>query len=132
MFVKIYWLFLHLGLMTVTAAFIMGSRLDVLASSGNVKFNVILYVIFIMVHILMTMPFFKRVLFGSPQGRLFERQIYISTSIVTWLAVYVLHRPVPGIGLTSPFWLQFVGLCAVLLSLFVFSNSQTSRSRAAC
>ncbi|NIO06983.1 MAG: hypothetical protein GTO40_02930 [Deltaproteobacteria bacterium] len=120
MFDKFYWFFSHLGLMGVTASFIFGFRHDPQAPFENVYFNVAIYAVFIVVHIIMTLPFFKRLVFGQPEGTPFERRIYITVSIVTWLAVYVFHKAVPGFGFTMPFVVQFVGLCAVLLSFFAF------------
>lgn len=125
MFSNLYWLFSHLGLMTVSAAFIMGFKHDFQAPLENLYFNIVLYVVFITIHILMTIPAFKRALFGRPEGTLFERRIYITISVVTWLAVYYFHRPVPGFGFSSPFWLQYLGLCALLLSFVAFFEFAT-------
>jgi len=115
-----YWFFSHLGLMAVTTSFIFGFRYDAQATIENLYFNVVIYVFFILVHIVMTMPLFKRLVFGQPQGTPFERRIYITVTIVTWLAVYALHKPVPGFGFAMPFVIQLLGLCAVLLSFFAF------------
>ena len=125
MFQKAYWFFSHLGLMAVTAAFVFGFRYDAQAPLGNLYFNVVLYAIFILIHIIMTIPAFKRLAFGSPEGSLFERQIYITVSILTWLLVYSLHKAVPGFGYTQPFFVQFIGLCAVLLSFLAFFEFAT-------
>ena len=125
MFRTFYWYFSHLGLMSVTASFIIGFRYDAQAPFENIYSNIVLYVVFILVHIVMTMPLFKRLVFGQPQGTPFERRIYIAVTIVTWLAVYTLHKPVPGFGLTLPFVIQFLGLCAVLISFLAFFEFAT-------
>lgn len=125
MFRNLYWLFSHLGLMTVSAAFIMGFKHDSQAPFENLYFNIVLYAVFITIHILMTMPAFKRAVFRRPEGTPFERRIYITITVVTWLAVYYLHRPVPGLAYTSPFWLQFLGLCALLLAFVAFFEFAT-------
>ncbi len=117
---NLYWYFSHLGLMAVTTSFIMGFKYSAQAPMENLYFNIVIYVVFILVHIVMTMPLFKRLVFGQPQGTPFERRIYITVTIVTWLAVYTLHKTAPGFGFTMPFAIQFVGLCAVLLSFFGF------------
>jgi len=96
MFRTFYWFFSHLGLMAVTASFIFGFRHDAQAPFENLYFNIVLYLVFILVHIVMTMPLFKRLVFGQPQGTPFERRIYITVTIVTWLAVYTLHKALPG------------------------------------
>ena len=59
------------------------------------------------------------------EGTPFERRIYITITVVTWLAVYYLHRPVPGFAYVSPYWLQFLGLSALLLSLLAFFEFAT-------
>jgi len=127
-FRKLYWIFSHLGLMTVSVAFIMGFKHEPQAPFENLYFNVVLYAVFIMIHILMTVPALKRTVFGKPEGTPFERRIYITTTVVTWLAVYYLHRPVPGFGYSSPFWMQFLGLCALLLSFVAFFEFATFES----
>jgi len=125
MFRNLYWLFSHLGLMTVSAAFIMGFKHDAQAPLENLYFNIVIYATFIVIHIIMTIPAFKRAVFGRPEGTPFERRIYITITVVTWLAVYFLHRPVPGFGYASPWWLQFLGFCAVLLSFLAFFEFAT-------
>lgn len=130
MFKRAYWLFSHLGLMIVTAAFIMGFRYSPDAPLANLWFNLGLYLIFIAVHIVMTMPAVKRIVFGNPAGTATERRIYITTTIVTWLAVYGLHRPVGGFGTESPAWLQYIGICAVLLSVVAFFEYTTFETTA--
>lgn len=117
---RLYWAFSYLGLMTVSAAFITGFRYDAAAPVGNLVYNVALYAVFIAVHIVMTTPAFKRAFFGQPEGTPTERRVYIVVTVVTWLGVFVLHEPVSGFAFTSPAWLHFVGLCAVLLSFLAF------------
>lgn len=125
MLAKIYALFAFLGLMSVSASFIAGFRHDAAAPVGNYLYDILLYLAFIVVHIIMTMPAFKSVVYRSPAGKPFERRIYVVVSIVTWLGVYWLHKPVPGFAFAPPEWLVFVGLCGVLLSLFAFFEYAT-------
>lgn len=122
---RLYWLFSHLGLMTFPAAFLLGFRHAPEAPLSNLAFDLLLYAAFIAVHIVMTMPAFKAMVFGRPEGTPTERRIYVSISVVTWVAVYALHRPVGLFGLASPAWLQFVGLCAVLLAFVAFFEFAT-------
>ena len=128
MFKRLYWLFSYLGVMTLSAAFLMGFRYEPGAPVGNAIFNVLLYAVFIAVHIVMTMPAFKKAVFGRPEGTEFERRIYIAVSVVTWVGIYWLHQPVGGFAFPSPVWLQFVGLCAVLLSVVAFFEFATFES----
>jgi protein-S-isoprenylcysteine O-methyltransferase Ste14 len=125
MFKAAYWLFSHLGLMVVTAAFILGFRHAPDAPLDNLWFNLAIYAAFAAVHIVMTMPAFKKLVYGSAAGTSVERRIYITTTVVTWVALYWVHRPVGGFAYTSPDWLQFVGLCAVLLSVVSFYEYST-------
>ena len=125
MFQRVYWLFSYLGLMVVSAAFIMGFRYAPDAPLANLWFNFALYSAFAAIHIVMTMPGFKHAVYGNAAGSSVERRIYIITTVVTWLGVYWLHKPVSGFGYTSPEWLQFIGLCAVLLSIVSFYEFAT-------
>lgn len=120
MLTRLYWLFACIGLMTVSASFIAGFRHDPNAPAANYLFNLFLYVAFITIHMIMTLPAFKRTVYGSSTGTPFERRIYIIVSIITWIGVYWIHKPLPGYGFTSPEWLQFLGLCVVLLCMFAF------------
>ena len=110
MFTRLYWFFSYLGAMTFSAAFIAGFRHAPEAPTANIVFNLIAYGIFIGVHIVMTMPAFKRTLFGNPAGTPFDRRIYVTISVMTWVGLYILHKPVGGFAYESPAWLQFVGL----------------------
>lgn len=125
MFRRAYWLFSHLGLMTLSASFLMGFRSSAEAPAVNLLYNLLLYLAFIAVHIVMTMPAFKRVIFGRPEGSPFERRIYVTISIVSWLVVYALHWPTPGFAYVPPPWLQYVGYCAVLLAFVAFFEFAT-------
>src|SRR5262245_61397390 len=125
MFKAGYWLFSHLGLMVITASYIMGFRHAAEAPAANLWFNVTIYAAFIAFHIVMTMPAFKRFAYGNPGGTPVERRVYISVTIVTWLLVYWLHRPVGGFGFESPLWLQYIGLCALLLGQVSFYEYAT-------
>lgn len=121
----LYQLFAYLGLMTFGAAFLLGFRHEAGAPLGNLLFDVALYAAFMGVHIAMTMPAFKRAVFGRPEGTPPERRIYIAVTVVTWLLVLILHRPVPGFGFEPPAWLVFLGLCVVLLSVVAFFEFAT-------
>lgn len=125
MFKRIYWLFGYLGLMALSASFIMGFRYAADAPTSNYAFNILLYAVFVMVHIVMTMPAFKRAVYGNPAGTLVERRVYVSISVISWVLVYWLHKPVGGFGYVSPPWLVYVGLCAVLLSIVGFFEFAT-------
>jgi len=125
MFKHAYWLFSHLGLMTLSASYLMGFRYSADAPAVNVLYNILLYLAFIAVHIVMTMPAFKRLVFGHPQGSSFERRIYVTVSVVSWIVVYALHWPVAGFAYVPPEWVRYVGYCAVLLAIVAFFEFAT-------
>lgn len=106
--------------MTVAASFIVGFRYNANSPAANYLFNFVLYVVFIAIHMIMTLPVFKKILYGISTGTSFERRIFIFISVITWVAVYWLHKPVPGFSYVSPEWLQFLGTCIVLLCMVAF------------
>ena len=73
MFKRAYWLFAYLGMMVVAASFLMGFRYSPDAPASNYVFNIVLYGVWVAVHIVMTMPGFKRAVYGSPGGTPLER-----------------------------------------------------------
>jgi protein-S-isoprenylcysteine O-methyltransferase Ste14 len=125
MFRHFYWLFAVLGLMAVWASFIMGFRYEPGAPLGDFLFDLGIYAAFIAVHIVMTMPAFKKALYGASNGTPAERRIYIAITIVTWVLVYWVHRPIGGFGTIAPPWLQYIGLCAYLLCIVGFFEFAT-------
>ncbi len=125
MFRAIYMAIAFLGLTTTGAAFIMGFLWDPSAPVENLWFNMGIYAAFITVHIIMTMPAFKKALYGKAEGSLGERRIYILVTVFSWLVVYYYHKPVPGPGLDLAlwefgFWVQYLGVAAVLLAVVAF------------
>ena len=125
MLAQLYTPFAFLGAMSFSAAFFMGFRHQPGAPAANILFNILLFAAFIVVHIVMTMPAFKKAVFGRPEGTLFERQIYVTVSIVTWVGLYWLHEPLGLFGFTSPAWLQFIGYCGMILSIVAFFEFAT-------
>ena len=63
MFKHIYWFFSYLGVMTLSAAFIMGFRHETDAPIGNLAFNVLLYLI----HFEAKYPGLLGTAFGDPE-----------------------------------------------------------------
>ncbi len=122
---RLYMLFALLGLMSVPAAFIMGFRHDATAPLANYAVNAALFVAFMAIHMIMMRPGFKRAIYGRAESMPAERRIYITVSIVTWVALYALHRPVPGFAFEAGIWLQYLGVCGVLLGAFMFFEGAT-------
>ena len=128
MFKHCYWLFSFLGLMTVWASFIMGFRYDAEAPIGNLVFDVLIYAVFIAIHILMTMLAFKNSIYGRRAGTSLERRVYVTITVISWVLVYWLHRPIGGFGWIAPAWLHYIGLCAFLLCVAGFFEFATFAS----
>jgi protein-S-isoprenylcysteine O-methyltransferase Ste14 len=122
---RAYWVFSYLGLMTIWASFIMGFRHSDDAPMSNLWINLVLYAVFIAVHIALTMPAVKRAIYGERAGTPFERKIYVAITVVTWVLVYWLHKPIGGFAWASPAWLRYIGLCTVLLSVIGFFEFAT-------
>ncbi|MHC4208764.1 MAG: methyltransferase family protein [Planctomycetota bacterium] len=110
-----YRLFAYFGLLSVSGAILFGFQFGAAAPAGNYAFNVLLYGLFIVPHLILTRSWVKRWLWGNPAGHPRERRFYISLTIVTWLGIFVLHRPVPGIALELPPWTFFVGIVLFLI-----------------
>jgi protein-S-isoprenylcysteine O-methyltransferase Ste14 len=123
----LYAAFAYVGLLAVPATYIAGWRYDPMAPGANLYFDLVLFAAFIGVHFLMTTAWFKRAVYGRAEGTPTERRVYIGVSITTWVGLYVLHRPLPGPGFEAAPWLQFVGLCCVLLGVVGFFEFATLR-----
>ena len=121
----VYWWFGHLGLMAVGAAVILGFRHAAGAPVAHYAYDLVLYGAYMSVHLVMTRPAWKRWLTGRAEGTPVERRVYITVAVVGWLAVYALHRPLPGPAFVSPAWVQYLGLCGVLLGFFSFLEGAT-------
>jgi protein-S-isoprenylcysteine O-methyltransferase Ste14 len=124
----LYWWFGHLGLMVVSAAVILGFRHADGAPALAYLWNLLLYGAYAIVHLVMTRSAWKRLLTGRSEGSPAERRLYIAVAVATWLVVYAVHRPVPGFA--PPLWLQYLGLCGVLLGLFAFLEGATFQGTA--
>ncbi|HXV73109.1 MAG TPA: isoprenylcysteine carboxylmethyltransferase family protein [Sphingomonadales bacterium] len=120
-----YRVFAYLGLMTLGASFIFGFRYAANAPAVNYLYNIALYAAFIGIHLAMTMPGFKKAVYGKHAGTPAERRVYIAVSVATWLAVYFLHWPLPGFGFAAPFWMAYLGVCVVLIGIFMFFEFAT-------
>ena len=122
---QLYSLFALLGILSVPAAFILGFRYDAAAPVGNYFFNLLLFLGFMVVHIVMLLPGFKKLIYRKPHSIPVERRIYVMISIITWLLVYILHKPVPGLALPGNIWIQYLGICGVLAGILMFFEGAT-------
>ena len=122
---QVYVFLVILGVMAIPASFVLGFRSDSGAPAINYLWDFLLYAGFMSIHIIMMLPAFKRAVYGHPQSKPFERRIYVSVSIVTWLLVYAYHLPLPGPAWVAPAWLQLVGICGVFAGFLMFFEGAT-------
>lgn len=121
----LYWLFAYLGLMSLSAAFFMGFRFWGGAPVENYYFNITIYIAFILIHLVMTRPWFKKILFGKAEGSMRERRVYIAITIITWGLVLYFHKEVPGPYYVLPSYAEFIGYSAMLVAVFAFFQGMT-------
>lgn len=122
---SVYRVFAYFGLFSIFASVLYGFAYDPAAPAGNFAYNLLLYAIFITPHLVMTRSWFKQALWGDPAGSPAERRVYIAVTVVLWLAVLVLHEPVPGIGFEPAGWLRFSGGVFFLWAFFSFFEGVT-------
>ncbi len=122
---SVYRVFSYFGLMTIMAALLYGFRYDPNALWRNYLLNIFLYGVWASVHLVMTRPWFKQAIYGARAGAPIERQVYIATTVVTWLAVLAYHRPVPGGSVVVSEPIRFAATVGLLWSMFAFFEGVT-------
>lgn len=120
-----YRLFAYFGLFSIFGSLLYGFQYDESAPAGNFGYNLLLYAVFIAPHLIMSRSWFKQALWGNPAGTPAERRVYISVTIVLWLAVLVLHEPAPGLALEPAGWIRFSGGVLFLWAFFSFFEGVT-------
>lgn len=110
----------YFGLFSVFGALLYGFRYDAAAPVSSVWFNMGLYAAFIGPHLIMTRSWFKRALWGHPYSTPRERRFYITVTVITWLAVCWLQRPVPGLAVALPETIRFAGLVGFIVCVLGF------------
>jgi protein-S-isoprenylcysteine O-methyltransferase Ste14 len=121
-----YRVFAYFGMMSVTAALVWGFRYSPAATWLNYPVNILLYAAFIAPHLMLTRSEVKESVWGRMAGTPRERQLYIVLTIVTWLAVLWLHRPVPGPAYPLPSYVRFAGMIGFLWTVVLLFEG-TSR-----
>lgn len=122
---RVYGWFASLGLMTVSAAMLVGFRHDPSAPALNYLWNALLFGAYVAVHYAMMTPRYKAFVSGRPEGSQAERRAYITVAIVTWVAVYAFHRPLPGPAIAQNPVTAFLGTSVFLLSFLAFLEGAT-------
>lgn len=121
----LYRAFAYFGLFSFFGALLYGFRYDSGASVGAYWFNIGLYAAFIVPHLIMTRPWFKRALWGRPYSTPRERRFYITVTVITWLGLFGLHQPVPGPSFALPGAIRFIGLVGFIICLLKFFQGKS-------
>jgi protein-S-isoprenylcysteine O-methyltransferase Ste14 len=116
----LYKVFAYFGLFSFFGAMLYGFSYSAEASAGGYWFNIGLYAAFIVPHLIMTRPWFKRALWGHPYSTSRDRRFYIAVTVITWLALFWLQKPVPGPALAVPEALRFAGLVGFIVCVLKF------------
>jgi protein-S-isoprenylcysteine O-methyltransferase Ste14 len=117
---SLYRIFAYFGLFSIFGAMLYGFRYSETASGGSYWFNLGLYSAFIVPHLIMTRSWFKRAVWGTPYSTPRERRFYIAVTVVTWLAVCWLQKPVPGPVLVLPGAIRFAGMVGFIVCVLMF------------
>jgi protein-S-isoprenylcysteine O-methyltransferase Ste14 len=125
-FKSVYRFFAYFGLFSIFGSVLYGFQYDPAAPAGNFGYNLLLYGVFIAPHLIMTRSWFKQALWGNPAGSPAERRIYITITVVMWLAIFILHEPVPGAALEPAGWIRFAGVILFLWTFFKFFEGATT------
>lgn len=125
---QLYVWFVILGFGSVSAALVLGFRHDASAPAVHYAYNAALFVGYMVVHSIMMTPWFKKLVADDPAGSPGERRLYMIVAAVTWIAVYLVHWPVPGPALVLPEWLAYLGACAFMMSFLAFVEGSTFES----
>ncbi|HVR75226.1 MAG TPA: hypothetical protein VMT52_12880 [Planctomycetota bacterium] len=115
----------YAGLMAILGALLHGFPHASGEPWSNFSYNLVLYAIFIAAHLVMTRPWFKSAFWGDPAGSSSERRVFVLVSAVTWFAVILLAKPLPGDDLFNSSFLGFAGCLGFLASFLLFFQGVT-------
>ncbi|MBI3837510.1 MAG: hypothetical protein HY288_06215 [Planctomycetia bacterium] len=115
----------YFGLMSVFASLIYGFRYNPEAGPQNYLYNLLLYIAFIVPHLVLTRAWWKRAVWGDPAGNPRERQVYITLTLITWFGLLMLHWGVPGFSLAPSTPVRFAGLVGCLWCVLLFFQGAT-------
>jgi len=121
-----YRIFAYFGLFSISGSLLYGFHYDDAAPAGNFGYNLLLYGAFMAPHLVMTRTWFKQALWGNPAGNPSERRVYITITVLLWLAVITLHESVPGLEFDPPNWMRFLGCVLFLWAFFMFFEGATT------
>jgi len=111
--------------MSVFGALLLGFNQDQAGSWNTLFVTFGLYAAFIASHLVMTTPWWKKLIWKKPEGHPRERRTYVTTAFASWLLLLTFQRPIFEFALPVPSLLNFVGYCGFLLSFFRFFHGVT-------
>jgi protein-S-isoprenylcysteine O-methyltransferase Ste14 len=120
-----YRLFAYFGLFSLAAVVLVGFRYDATASPIGYGWNAALYAAFIIPHLIMTRSWFKRAVWHNPAGTPGERRVYITITVLTWLAIIAVHQPMPGPAIAVHYVVRFIGVVVFLIGFMMFFEGVT-------
>ncbi len=126
----LYRLFGYFGLFSIFGSLMYGFRYNPEAPAMNYGWNVLLYGVFIVPHLIMTRSWWKQMVAGNPAGSPRERRFYIFVTVVTWFAVLALQQPLPGPKLSfgshpAEVLVHFAGIVFFLWTAILFFEGVT-------
>ena len=116
----LYKTFAYFGLFSIFGAMLFGFRYGAEASAGNYWLNLGLYAAFIVPHLIMTRSWFKRAVWRHADSTPRERRFYIAVTVITWLALCWLQKPLPGPALALPEAVRFAGMVGFIFCVLLF------------
>jgi protein-S-isoprenylcysteine O-methyltransferase Ste14 len=124
---QLYRALAYLGLASIFGTMLVGFRFDEHAPHRNLVIAILLYLAYIIPHLVMTRSWFKRAVWKQPGGSPEERRVYITIASVLWIAIYFIHPAIRGPYWNAPDWVRFVGVLAAILSMRSFFEGSTPK-----
>jgi protein-S-isoprenylcysteine O-methyltransferase Ste14 len=126
---NLYRAFGYFGLVSIFGSQLYGFRYGEVTPLVNYWFNFFLYAMFALPHLILTRSWYKKAFWGNPAGSPRERRFYIYVTNITWFAVLIVHKSVPGFAFPegNAFFevVRFFGMIGFLLSALLFFQGIT-------
>jgi protein-S-isoprenylcysteine O-methyltransferase Ste14 len=126
--VRCYRAVAYFGLVSVMASLLFGFRYDPFGYWRYYVFDTLLYLAFIVPHLVFTRAWWKERVWGNVAGHPRERRVYILFTVLTWFALLFVHWPLPGLAFSLPEPLRFAGMVGFLLAMLMFFEGATRAS----
>lgn len=122
---RLYRVMAILGVGSVAGSLLLGFAHDPAAPAIHYLYNLGLLLAFLGIHSITMMPAFKKAVYGSERGSNLERRVYVTISVVTWVALYLLHFPMPGPAVALPHAVQYLGASLFVVGILAFFEGTT-------